>query len=446
MWGWTKKLGTSLQQAAAATSEGFKIAVEKSKQYLDEQAPAQGGTTEITAAAAQEQRTRLLHNPRAPWHVPEQYCDRQQLVIKQILLLTEERWTFLSSPPEKALEGWEWEFDAEAAQLCLELDPKLDRMRFLLVPFKVQELTFWRNYFSRIHLIRTSILDPSVRMPKKHIAAIPPQAAMITVPEPSSAQGRMSAAPAGAVAPVPVPFTPTTSSAATASIITATAIPLEPLPVAPTAPAAAAAEDTSALVTSRAAPTHKQAATSARSVPANALDSGDPLSPQSDSEDAAPHVCDPIAAKHNSTGRPGEPQERFAEPIITAVESLSPDAPLLEPERLHFEVQSRSEGRALKGVATEASSAPAAELPEAAPTQGLLDLNADVEDFFAAQPTEVGGARSSSQDASQFGLQDLLDLDSELDLDNFDRGSHSATTADLLDTSLDDEIAQLLSL
>ena len=74
-----------------------------------------------------------------------------------------EKWNFLTPSPEADLDGWNWELDIEAAKFCLNIDPKLEKMRFLLVPYKVKEEIFWKNYFSRIYIIKKTILDPNIK-------------------------------------------------------------------------------------------------------------------------------------------------------------------------------------------------------------------------------------------------------------------------------------------
>lgn len=69
----------------------------------------------------------------------------------------------MTPPREDQLEGWKWELDIESAKCCLNHDKKLEQMRFLLVPYKVKEEIFWKNYFARIHIIKSTILDPSIK-------------------------------------------------------------------------------------------------------------------------------------------------------------------------------------------------------------------------------------------------------------------------------------------
>ncbi|KAK4319451.1 hypothetical protein Pmani_009616 [Petrolisthes manimaculis] len=88
----------------------------------------------------------------APW---VGYPDEDSLKEEILALSTDQR-NFVRSPPT----GVSFEFDLEAflpvAQATLAADPNLEKMRFTLVPKKINEETFWRNYFYRVGLIRQS--------------------------------------------------------------------------------------------------------------------------------------------------------------------------------------------------------------------------------------------------------------------------------------------------
>ena len=47
---------------------------------------------------------------------------------------------------------------SDAAIACLKQDPQLEKMRWLLVPWKVKEEVFWRNYFAHVYAVRQAIL------------------------------------------------------------------------------------------------------------------------------------------------------------------------------------------------------------------------------------------------------------------------------------------------
>merc|ERR1711997_332165 len=75
---------------------------------------------------------------------------------EKILSLSNDTRNFVRAPPS----GVSFEFDyasmgATAMALLLE-DPQLEKMRYELVPKKVKEDEFWRNYFYRVSLIKQS--------------------------------------------------------------------------------------------------------------------------------------------------------------------------------------------------------------------------------------------------------------------------------------------------
>eukprot|EP01117_Protostelium_nocturnum_P012801 TRINITY_DN4741_c0_g1_i1.p1 TRINITY_DN4741_c0_g1~~TRINITY_DN4741_c0_g1_i1.p1 ORF type:complete len:406 (-),score=177.28 TRINITY_DN4741_c0_g1_i1:166-1383(-) len=65
---------------------------------------------------------------------------------------------FLLAPPDDST--FQFDFNLEEnmllAQVCLKADKKLSDMRFALVPRKIREPAFWRNYFYRIWAIKES--------------------------------------------------------------------------------------------------------------------------------------------------------------------------------------------------------------------------------------------------------------------------------------------------
>ena len=73
------------------------------------------------------------------------------------------------------LRDWEYEFNPDLAQALLKVDPKLDRMRFLLVPYKVKEDPFQKHYFARVHIIKCTIIDPSILPSSYRKSSIPVQ-------------------------------------------------------------------------------------------------------------------------------------------------------------------------------------------------------------------------------------------------------------------------------
>ncbi|KAL7864154.1 hypothetical protein AOLI_G00155740 [Acnodon oligacanthus] len=80
----------------------------------------------------------------------------EETIQQQILALSADKRNFLRDPPA----GVQFHFDVEQmypiAQVMLQEDELLNRMRFDLVPKHVKEEMFWRNYFYRVSLIKQS--------------------------------------------------------------------------------------------------------------------------------------------------------------------------------------------------------------------------------------------------------------------------------------------------
>ncbi|CAG8458379.1 1638_t:CDS:2 [Diversispora eburnea] len=77
---------------------------------------------------------------------------------EQIMALSQDKRNFTIPPPENTNFQFELHVYYQTAMAALQADPKLNRMRFELVPAIVPEPTFWRNYFYRISLIKQTSL------------------------------------------------------------------------------------------------------------------------------------------------------------------------------------------------------------------------------------------------------------------------------------------------
>ncbi|GFY31353.1 synapse-associated protein 1 [Trichonephila clavipes] len=87
----------------------------------------------------------------APWVG----TDDEQYTKDLIISLSEDQKIFLRNPPEGTFEFNLDDF-LPVAEYLLKEDPRLQKMRFELVPKRVKEEIFWRNYFYRIKLIQQS--------------------------------------------------------------------------------------------------------------------------------------------------------------------------------------------------------------------------------------------------------------------------------------------------
>lgn len=86
------------------------------------------------------------------------WCGYQEedVMKEQILALSTDARNFLRSPPDGVQFQFEFDHYFPVAQATLKEDANLRQMRFKLVPTKVKEETFWRNYFYRVSLIKQS--------------------------------------------------------------------------------------------------------------------------------------------------------------------------------------------------------------------------------------------------------------------------------------------------
>merc|ERR1719266_2778849 len=88
----------------------------------------------------------------APW---SGYQGEEELREK-ILALSEDRRNFLRAPPQGVDFDFEYSAVAAHAVVLLGEDTRLRDMRYELVPKKVKEDEFWRNYFYRVGLAKQS--------------------------------------------------------------------------------------------------------------------------------------------------------------------------------------------------------------------------------------------------------------------------------------------------
>ncbi|EUB57589.1 Synapse-associated protein [Echinococcus granulosus] len=113
---------------------------------------------------------------------------RQQRVKEQILHLSLEEQNFLRPPPHGSCFQWNQQLARQyipIATALLQEDANLAALRFRLVPRRVKEDDFWRNYFYRVSLIRQSENLPSEIFPSisKSVAAEGSQDGPATVVE-----------------------------------------------------------------------------------------------------------------------------------------------------------------------------------------------------------------------------------------------------------------------
>ena len=70
--------------------------------------------------------------------------------------MSEDKRNFVRAPPTGVNFDFEYATFAASAVALLDEDPKLQKMRYELVPKKVKEDEFWRNYFYRVAIVKQS--------------------------------------------------------------------------------------------------------------------------------------------------------------------------------------------------------------------------------------------------------------------------------------------------
>lgn len=80
----------------------------------------------------------------------------EEKMKEQILLLSTDSRNFTRSPPETIDFHFDFKISYPIALATLEQDENLRDMRFKLVPGRLSEEAFWRNYFYRVSLIKQS--------------------------------------------------------------------------------------------------------------------------------------------------------------------------------------------------------------------------------------------------------------------------------------------------
>ncbi|CAG7838229.1 unnamed protein product [Allacma fusca] len=105
-------------------------------------------------------KSKQSDNALAPWvgH------PKEDELKDEIMSLSNDRRNFVRSPPQGVNFAWDWNDAAPIAKAMLKDDPKLETMRYQLVPKVITEENFWRNYFYRVQLLKES-MDDSI--PKK---------------------------------------------------------------------------------------------------------------------------------------------------------------------------------------------------------------------------------------------------------------------------------------
>jgi hypothetical protein len=86
----------------------------------------------------------------APWDGYEHADDLRDA----ILAISADRARVLAGPPPGSAFVFSLERSRKLAVGALRADPRLEHLRFALVPRSLDEITFWRNYMYCVHVVR----------------------------------------------------------------------------------------------------------------------------------------------------------------------------------------------------------------------------------------------------------------------------------------------------
>lgn len=110
-----------------------------------------------------------------PW---ENYDNAEELKEKILAISTEKR-NFLRNPPAGVRFKFDYHESFPTALKIIEVDPNLSKMRFEMVPKKLTEEVFWRNYFYRMSLVTQSSTLKQLSKSQENLAKIDVEASQV---------------------------------------------------------------------------------------------------------------------------------------------------------------------------------------------------------------------------------------------------------------------------
>mmetsp|Transcript_26587 Transcript_26587/g.42138 ORF Transcript_26587/g.42138 Transcript_26587/m.42138 type:complete len:407 (-) Transcript_26587:37-1257(-) len=187
----TKKASEVAKSASEKAAEAAKVAADKSKviaaqvnekvnQFVEEQKKEFNAVEQETDLSRRKRlkREQIMSSGHPPWHIDEkthaqqiQFMDELRL---NILKLCEDENNFLiKAPTSTSVFDFKLEYALPYAQCALREDAVLPDIRFKMVPKKLTEEQFWKNYFYRVNVIRESLNIYKIDFSKPPIANIP---------------------------------------------------------------------------------------------------------------------------------------------------------------------------------------------------------------------------------------------------------------------------------
>ena len=104
----------------------------------------------------EDQKSTPLYGEKGENTLPWCGFEEGDEIKRQILALSADERNFLRDPPQGIDFNFDLNQNCQTAMALLDADKNLQNMRYALVPKKMKENVFWRNYFYRVTLITQS--------------------------------------------------------------------------------------------------------------------------------------------------------------------------------------------------------------------------------------------------------------------------------------------------
>jgi len=136
--------------------------VEKAKGFVEQQKQEVFGDLKKLDIKRRQKESleRSISEAKPPWIVQKKEnkdASLEEDLKRRILKLTKDQTNFIAKAPDSSVFSFDMKAATPYATKAIELDPELRKLRFKLVPQKVPETEFWRNYFYRVSLIREQL-------------------------------------------------------------------------------------------------------------------------------------------------------------------------------------------------------------------------------------------------------------------------------------------------
>jgi len=156
-------LAQSTQDLVKEAQEGgVSGLVEKAKGFVEQQKQEVFGDLKKLDIKRRQKESleRSISEAKPPWTVRDKEnsdASVEEDLKRRILKLTKDQTNFIAKAPDSSVFAFDMKAATPYATKAIELDSDLRKLRFKLVPQKVQETQFWRNYFYRVSLIREQL-------------------------------------------------------------------------------------------------------------------------------------------------------------------------------------------------------------------------------------------------------------------------------------------------